>query len=619
MSNVNAMQQVTKKPKLNNVSITDLTSKYQEKINNYNSMINTMDANQKNLFQTAINIYDIKKRQNSWDSYVAYALKTLAMFGYYYDVINQSWKTCSTPDSYVNPEPQQMDDDGAYRKYLRSLYPSESCALLGLSTWEILDAEVNPELIKKANGGEMAYEYYDLEFNLGGEQDATKTKKEIVIPNIPISPTIDVKEMTKGDKSNDKFIYAYTDSGISKNNRDWRPMIMDRIAQQVMDNCPPGNLGHVNPKNVGYELPLPVVTWIGATTELLPDGINKRLWLKGYVIPVEGGNQLKTFIKAKAINSISVYGGITLLPNEETGVQSVLDCELKSIDISGKLKEGLNSGIVKLAGEMHNPMSNTKTNNKEEANHMDLSKVTLAELKIQNPQLCGEMKADIIASLQTEEKQKVILTKAGEMDSLVSQYGDNLSEQLKSYNAFVGEMAEAVGIAPKEGTVLPKLSDVIDKVKENVAKVSAVTEVLKPAEGQDVVAKAQEMANEVQLSNNKKAIANVGAKFEDLTKGVQNDSIKELVKMQFNGILTATPESIGEGFEADSISKLEAEVPTAIEKVTAQAQSLIQTGQTAGEMAMFDNLGVGGRAGSNGKSVDDMTDEEYAKSLGYGM
>lgn len=622
MGNVTTQGQTGNK---NQLTISDLTSKYQQKIDNYNLMVGLMTEEQKKVFQIAINMYDIQIRQNNWDSYVGYALKALAMKGWYYNVLTQQWMPCQTPETFVKADPKKSDQR-AYEEYLETLYPRQSCQLLGISRWEIIDRDVDMNAINLAMGGEMQYEEYDLTFNVehyevGGEQKKANTPNKITHPDIPISPNINVAELTKGDSSKDKFIYAYTDSGLSKNKRNWRPMIMDRIAQQVMDQNPPGNMGHVNPKNVGYELPLPVVTWIGATTVLLPDG-TKRLWLKGYIIPTADGANLKTYIRAKAINSISVYGGLTLLPNAETGTQDVLDIDLKSIDISGKLKEGLNSGITELAGEMAVPQQNQMQNNsnneeREETEMADLSKVTLADIKTSNPQLFGEMKAAIIEDMKMEESQKVIMTKAGEMDTLTSQLGGNPAEIFKQYQTFAGEMAAAVGIAPAEGMKLPTMAEIGAKVKEMATNLGNLTSIIKPAENQTAEAKAQELVQQNQLAQNTKAVQDANAKFAELTKGLTNEAVKNLVAMNFSGILQAKPEALPESYATSSIQTLEAQVPEAIKSVVANAQTLMQNGQAAGEMATFANLGVGSGAGSNSKSVDQMTDQEYAQSLGY--
>lgn len=645
-----------------NITITDLTSKYQQKVNNYNTMIGLMSDEQKKIFQTAINIYDIKQRQQHADSYIGYALAALLASGWYYNVDNNQWLQCQTIDTIdVQPTPEEIAHNVPideirhmrYRRYLDTLYPRESLNMLGISRWEvfdpIMDGLLNTEELNKAVSGEMSFENYDLEFSLeyemGGE--VTKGKKssvnKIKHPDIPISPNVDVTELTKGDNSADKFIYAYTDSGVSKNKRDWRPMIMDRIAQQVMDQCPPGNMGHMKPQDVGYSLPLPVITWIGAVTELLPNG-SKRLWVKGYVIPTSDGNNLKTYIRAKAINSISVFGGLTLLPNAETGVQDVLDIELKSIDISGKLNEGLNSGITELAGEMHtiganendeesdmsgeqiqmlNYMMRNKTNKEESeeqtmANNLfDLKTITLSDLKIGNPKLYGEMQTEIIANMQTENEQKVILTKAGEMDSLTVQMGGNPTEVFQRYQTFAGEMAEAVGIVPVANNPVATIEAITNKVKEMAASLANVITILKPADNQTVEAKAEEVAKENQLAVNTKAVEEANNKFNDLTKDITNEAVKNLVAMQFNSILNAKPEELSDTYATDSIATLEAQVPEAVKNVTANAQSLLQNGQAAGEMLAFQNIGVGAGARAGQKSAKDMSDIEYAQSLGY--
>ena len=624
MGNVTTQGQTGNK---NQLTISDLTSKYQQKIDNYNLMVGLMTEEQKKVFQIAINMYDIQIRQNHWDSYVGYALKALAMKGWYYNVLTQQWMPCQTPETFVKADPKKSDQR-AYEEYLETLYSRQSCQLLGISCWEIIDRDVDMNAINLAMGGEMQYEEYDLTFNVehyevGGEQKKANTPNKITHPDIPISPNINVAELTKGDSSKDKFIYAYTDSGLSKNKRNWRPMIMDRIAQQVMDQNPPGNMGHVNPKNVGYELPLPVITWIGATTVLLPDGV-KRLWLKGYIIPTADGANLKTYIRAKAINSISVYGGLTLLPNAETGTQDVLDIDLKSIDISGKLKEGLNSGITELAGEMANPnqtsmqYNNSNKEEREETKMADVSRITLADIKTGNPQLYGEMKADIIASMEADANQKTIMTKAGEMDTLTSQLGGNPSEMFKQYQTIAGEMAEAVGIAPKQGSPMPTMAEIGAKVKEVAGNLSKLTSIINPAKDQTAEAKATELVQQNQLAQNTKAVQDANAKFADLTKGITNEAVKNLVAMNFSSILQAKPESLPENYAQTSIQTLEAQVPDAIKSVVENAQTLMQNGQQSGEMELFQNLGVGAGAGTKpSKPVEQMSDDEFARHLGY--
>lgn len=609
----------------NKITISDLTSKYQQTIDSYNNMINSMSDEQKKIFQVAINLFDIQHRQNYWDSYIGYALKSLLLSGWYYNLANGTWDTCMTPETYVNFDGKKSNEE-AYNDYVRTLYPRTTCALLGISMWDILDRDVDVDTLKQAIGGEMEYDEFDLSFNvetfdMGGEQTTqkkSKTTTSITHPDIPISSNIDVAELTKGDSSNDKFIYAYTDSGLSKNKRNWRPMIMDRIAQQVMEQNPPGNMGHINPKNVGYELPLPVVTWIGAVTELLPDGV-KRLWLKGYIIPTDDGNNLKTYIRAKAINSISVYGGLTLLPNADDGTTDVLDIDLKSIDISGKLKEGLNSGITELAGEMANPEIKQQTKESEVKNQMgDLRTLTLNDLKVGAPQLFGEMKTEVINQMKIEDEQKIIMTKAGEMDTLITSVGGQSPlKVLSQYNTYAGEMADALSIKVEPNTV-PNLADITAKVKGMAQSIETIKTFLKPVDGQTIEEKAEEIAKQNKLAQNVAAINIANEKFNELTKDVNNEAIKNLVAMQYGHILNAKPETLADDYAQVSIKVLEDNVLNTIAEVTKNAQTLMQSGQQAGEMALFDNLGVGNGAGTQStKTVEQMSDTEYAKSLGY--
>ena len=172
-----------------------------------------------------------------------------------------------------------------------------------------------------------------LHFNIVGEMQ----EDNIEVPDdFDISEKFDLKQITKSDKSKDKFIYAYTVSGISANNRDWTPGVVKSIAQQVLDKLPVGHLGHIKPEDVGYALPEPQVVWFGSKVEELDDG-SVRVWLKGYVLPT--AEKAKIWIKAKAIDSISVWGKVRYVM--EGDIQKILSVDLKSIDLSRKLGEGL--------------------------------------------------------------------------------------------------------------------------------------------------------------------------------------------------------------------------------------------------------------------------------------
>lgn len=620
------------------IKIGDVVNKYQTIVDNYNNMISSMTNEQKKIFESGINLFEVQLRNNRFDSYVGYALKCLALKGFYFDTKELKWKTCEKQNEYV-----PVNNDDNYYNYINKLY-SNLDDFIGVNRWQVSEAEVNEVMLDKVVGGEMFYDEFGLSFGFAGEQKKpkqnetqppeddtagvknkspkknktdTQPKEDIQIPDIPISEGIDINELTNGDTSPDKFIYAYTDSGISKNKRNWKPIIMERIAEQVLAYNPPGNMGHVNPSEIGYQLPLPVVTWIGAMTEQLPDSDEKRLWLKGYIIPTDEGNKLKTFIRAKAINSISVYGGLVLLPHNEDDIQDVLDIDLKSIDISGKLKEGLNSSIVKLAGEMY---SNENIIEKENGEMADYSKMTLADIKNSNPRVYSDMRTEILNQMNIENEQRVIHTKAGEMDAVMSALKtdnvngvvDTVSEMLK----YSGEMAEALSIQGNNGT-LPTMADIVAKVKEIVGNLATITDALKPAENQTVVEKAEEIAMQNKLTNNTQMIENVKTKFNELTNDIENDAIKNLIAMQFSNILDVNPENIPDDYYDVSVAKLEQDVPNVMNSVLESAKQILSQGVSAGEMALFDNLGVGGSTNTKNKKDDELTDLDMAKKLGY--
>lgn len=149
------------------------------------------------------------------------------------------------------------------------------------------------------------------------------------------------------DERDDKFIYAFTDSGISENGRNWKPEHMKSMAKQVIEKMPVGYLGHIKPQDYGFEFPDPQIVWFGSYTETLKNK-STRLWIKGYMLPT--AEKLQKWIKLKAVDTISVYGKITY--NMTGKVMDIQEIDLKSIDIARKLGEGLNSGIVGLYGEM---------------------------------------------------------------------------------------------------------------------------------------------------------------------------------------------------------------------------------------------------------------------------
>lgn len=192
----------------------------------------------------------------------------------------------------------------------------------------------------------LSKETFSLPLKFVGEQAVGKTN--IPFDSFTTVSDKDFLDQIEKDARTDKIIYAYTDSGKSENSREWSGDNMKSMASQVLTKMPVGYLGHIKPKDYGYVFPEPQIVWYGSTTEDLPDDV-VRLWIKGYLLPT--ADKLETWIKSKAVDSISVYGMISYEMEGENII--IKDVNLKSIDVSRKLGEGLNSGVVGLYGEMN--------------------------------------------------------------------------------------------------------------------------------------------------------------------------------------------------------------------------------------------------------------------------
>lgn len=178
-----------------------------------------------------------------------------------------------------------------------------------------------------------------------GEQN--KGSVEPPIESFSLTSDKSFLKQLEDDKRDEKYIYAYTDSGISENGREWKPEHMMSMAKQVIEKMPVGYLGHIKPQDYGFDFPDPQIVWFGSYAEELKDK-SVRLWIKGYILPT--AEKLQKWIKLKAVDTISVYGKITYQMKNK--IMSIQDIDLKSIDIARKLGEGLNSGIVGIYGEM---------------------------------------------------------------------------------------------------------------------------------------------------------------------------------------------------------------------------------------------------------------------------
>lgn len=567
-------------------------------------------------------------------------------------------------------------------------------------------------------------ETFSLPLNMiGGEQ------KTITIPFDSFNVTNDkaFNKQLEDDNREEKFLYAYTDSGISENNRNWKPEIMVSIAEQVVDKLPVGYLGHIKPTDYGFEFPDPQIVWFGSCTEEMTDKTT-RLWLKGYLLPT--ANKLETWIKTKAVDSISVYGKISY--NMKGEVLDIVSVDLKSIDISRKLGEGLNSQIVGLYGEMdvayedvreklqislrsyfkencydlglckkkyvmhtkelenpyiycyvkkmyiddktaianveasgnHNRYFEVKyevdendasvkigkitevvenityvkkkngiteenigdagemsnNNVKEELNMpMDWSKVTMDDVK--SAPFYNDLKTSIAQEMATESQQKVLLAKAGEMDAIVGIVGEQADmvstiKSIAQFNAkFVGEMSAIFG---GEQELTP--DEIVEKATEAKETVDAVKEAVGAEDNDEAVEKVKELAESESVQLAQTAIDEVNDTFEELIKGVTNETVAEYVREDFEDIIGVDPKDIEDvdSWKKTSIKDINDTFEAVVSKHTKRIEKTFKNGKAVGEMNAFEDLG-NNLGTANKQDKDEDPDIAEAKRLGYGQ
>lgn len=214
---------------------------------------------------------------------------------------------------------------------------------------------------------------------------------------IPLDPDL-VASLIEGDDKDIKFRFPIirVESGVSKNKFEWTPEQLVDIAEQVNTKQPNGYLGHIKPDEERYAFPMPQTRWLKAVTK--EEGGKTVLYVKGFNIPDE---PIRKYIKTKAVDSTSWHGKAAV-QHLKGGVQRVVEFALESIDWSRKGKSAMSAKLVTVAAEQEG---------KEETD-VELSKVTVAEIEAENPNLVVLIKSEARAEAdkeiaEMEEKVKV--------------------------------------------------------------------------------------------------------------------------------------------------------------------------------------------------------------------
>lgn len=448
---------------------------------------------------------------------------------------------------------------------------------------------------------------FDLSANLVGEQIAELPSDFV------LSADVSFNENVNSDTRDEKFIYAYTDSGVSANKRDWSPDIMRSIGEQVVSKMPPGYLGHIKPADYGFDFPEPQVVWFGSSiTELAGEQV--RLWLKGYLLPT--AQKLTTWIKSKAVNSISVYGNVSY-SKDSNGVDKILNIDLKSIDISRKLAEGLSSGITGLAVEM------SDNNLEGDVCKMSESKnFTIADVK-NDSIIMNQLRQEFVAEMQVDAETNQLKATAAEMSQLCSVLDVKQSQVLdsvKSMVSFVNNI-KTLFAGEQENVDVQKAAE--DFLKEKAAvdeQLKKIIEIVQPAEGQSIADAVTDIIDKRRRYLAKEAVAAVGTTFDDLAKGLNNEVLKEYVRDDFSKYLNEDVKNItdSEAWQKDTIAYIKDNFQSSVDKHQKRLEKLAGLSKAAGEMSAVVNLG--GTNNNSPKGEMSAIDEEIAlaKQLGYG-
>lgn len=181
---------------------------------------------------------------------------------------------------------------------------------------------------------------------------------EMSVNDIPVNPNIDIQALKVGEQDPLEVVVEVP-ATRSKRGWNYKPQAIQSLVNKTMEQGLPGFLGHQKPENVGSEFPTPVTHWVGAKWDSNAPIKNKNGKVigkgKGYFRGVvdKAAGDLKRWIKAKAIRTVSIYG----LPKLQkvAGETNVVDYDGLSIDWTPLGRAGMPTSIV-ATGEMEDQL-----------------------------------------------------------------------------------------------------------------------------------------------------------------------------------------------------------------------------------------------------------------------
>lgn len=237
--------------------------------------------------------------------------------------------------------------------------------------------------------------------------------------DIPLAPGVNLIALKAGD-TDPMEVVVEIPSGTSARGWEYGKVVIRHMAEQVMQKPVAGYLGHQKSENLEYEFPTPVTHWVGAVYR---DG---SAFVRGVVD--KAASDLKRWIRANAINQVSIYGYMTT--EERDGKTHVTSIDLLSIDWVPLDRAGMNTRVVAV-GEMNNQ-------NKGGQN-MTLQEIfgELRKVGVKPAQMIVEMGWDA----------KTVTKELGwKLEDIAKEMGAEQWKSMQDNQKLVGEIAEALGL-----------------------------------------------------------------------------------------------------------------------------------------------------------------------------
>lgn len=234
-----------------------------------------------------------------------------------------------------------------------------------------------------------------------------------------------------------KFATFMIESGFSKQKRNWRPEILEKISEQINTSSEPvvGYLGHIKPEDDGYAFPEIQLHWLKSRCQRVGDKV--RLYAKAYVLPKSKGRE---YLAQKLVRTVSIAGDAAMKPISGGGVD-VVDFDLHSIDLARPRRGGMRTALV---GGLTSEMKNGGN----EVDKAEIAALSVNELRAHNPTAVAEIES---------EAKKPLEEKVSEMETA--------AEEVKPEVDLLSEIRKALGLDEKSD-VLATIGTLLSKVKE---------------------------------------------------------------------------------------------------------------------------------------------------------